>query len=260
MQQPKYFNIIQLSVIGVLVVLGLFLLMLTLNEVTDFSRGNLPYSNSITVQGTGKATVIPDLARITFSVTEAGATVDAAQTAATTKTDAALAAIKKEGIDDKDVKTVNYSVSPQYDYTQNCSPNGICQTRAPKIIGYEVSQSVEVKVRDTSKAGTVLQDLGTVGVQNVSGPNFGMDDPDGAATAARADAIKDAQEKAKVLAEQLGVRLGKVISYSEGGYYPEAGYGGDMGTMSVKAASVAPTLPVGENTQTQTVMVTYEIN
>lgn len=132
----------------------------------------------------------------------------------------------------------------------------------PKIVGYDVSQTVEVKVRDTAKAGDTLAALGTIGVQNISGPNFMVDDEDAAKAEARGKAIEEARTKAKLLAKQLGVRLGKVVSYSENG----AGYPQPMmysavakGGMMDASRESAPTLPTGENKTSVTVSVTYEI-
>jgi hypothetical protein len=183
---------------------------------------------------------------------------------ATKKTDAAIEALKKLGIADKDVKTVNYSVSPKYDYNQPCAAGMMCGgmvSGTPKIVGYDVSQTIEVKVRDTTKAGDTLSALGTIGVQNISGPNFMIDDEDAARAEARGKAIEEARSKAKVLAKQLGVSLGTVISYSEGGSYPQPMMYSAMtkgGIMDARAES-APSLPVGENKTSVTVMVTYEI-
>lgn len=130
----------------------------------------------------------------------------------------------------------------------------------PKIVGYDVSQTVEVKVRDTAKAGEVLAALGSEGVQNISGPEFTVDDEDKVKAEAREKAIAEARTKAKKLASELGVRLGHVVSYSEGGNYPQPMYamGGKALSMDARVESV-PTLPTGENKTSVTVMVTYEI-
>ncbi len=239
-------------------ILALFLLVATLDALANFGTPDSPYMNTITVEGTGEATAVPDIASIGFSVTETAVTVAEAQTKATTKTDAALAFLKGAGIEDKDVKTTGYNVYPQYESVAPCY-YGDCGVRNPLIIGYQVTQSVEVKVRDTAKAGGVLQGLGNVGVQNIYGPNFTVDDEDAARNEAREKAIAEAREKAKTLANQLGVRLGKVVSFYENNYgYPVYdSYGGKGGAM--EAAQSAPSLPTGENETTVSVSITYEI-
>lgn len=245
---------------GALSVLALFLLALTIHAWGDIGRSTNPYTNTITVEGSGKAAAVPNVAVISFSVTQSEAAVADAQAAATAKTNAALDAVKKLGIDDKDVKTVSYNVYPKYDQSAPCY-SGNCPNTSPKIVGYEVSQSIEVKVRDTAKAGDVLQALGTLGVQNISGPNFTVDENDAVKNEARAEAIKNAQAKAKELASELGVSLGKVVSFYENtGPYPVYdSYGAKGGAMGTAAAAPPPSLPTGENETDVSVSITYEI-
>lgn len=244
-----------------LTLLAIFLAVKTLDIFFDYGATDSPYMNTITVEGTGEATAIPDIATISYSVTEKGKTVGEAQTKATEKVNAALAFLKDAGVEEKDTKTTSYNVYPEYEYQQPCYYDG-CPVRSnPAIIGYQVSQSIEVKVRDTAKAGAVLQGLGDVGVQNISGPNFAVDDEDATRVEARAEAIKEARDKAKVLAKDLGVRLGKVVSFYENtGGYPmyEKGYGGAM-DVAMTSEAPAPNLPTGENETSVTVSITYEI-
>ncbi len=250
---------VRISAVVALGVLSLFLVAKTWAVVDGLSRTQIGNVATITVTGTGKASLAPNVALIGFTVQENATTVAAAQEAATKRTDAALAAIKKLGIADKDVKTNGYNVSPQYENAP-CRPGAACP-QSSTIIGYQVSQSVEVKVRDTAKAGGVLQALGTAGVQNVSGPNFTIDDESGVQAEARGKAITDARTKANALARQLGVRLGNVVGFSESGGMPyPMYYGGATKVSAMNAVAVAPpTLPVGENETTTTVSVTYEI-
>lgn len=248
----------RIAVVAVLVLLALFLLVKTWD--TAFGRDISDPYNTITVEGTGTAAMVPDTARITFTVMESATEVGAAQDAATKRTDDALASLEEMDIEERDVKTLSYNVSPKYEYSQQpCYPGMICPTGTPRIVGYDVSQTVEVKVRDTAKAGDVLAALGGLGVQNISGPQFVVDDESAVTAEARAEAIEEARAKAKELAGDLGVRLGKVVSFSEGGYGSPYGYGkgGDM--MMEASAQRVPTLPVGENETEITVMITYEI-
>lgn len=239
--------------------LALFLLILSVHEIGNLGRYST-YTNTITVEGTGTGTAVPNVAMIDFSVTETAATVADAQQKATAKTDAALAAMKTLGIEDKDVKTISYNVNPQYEQTP-CY-NGICPTSAPKITGYQVMETVEVKIRDTAKAGDALQALGTLNVQNISGPNFTVDEDEAVHNVAREEAIDNAKAKAKALADRLGVRLGKVVSFYEntGPMYPmydSYGYDGKAGMMEAQAA---PSLPTGEQETNVSVSVTFEIH
>ncbi len=256
-------KVIRGAAAAVLIVLALFLVAQTWNAV--FDKGPNEYVNTITVEGTGRSAAVPDIARITFTVTESAANVADAQDAATKRTDDALNAVSEMGVEDKDIKTLSYNVSPKYEYTQTpCYPGMACPaviSSSPRIVGYDVSQSVEVKVRNTAKAGEVLEALGSLGVQNISGPHFVVDDESEVKNEARAEAIEEARVKAKQLAKELGVRLGKVVSYSEGnqGYPMYDNYGKGGAVMNAEVRS-APSLPVGENETNVTVMVTYEIH
>lgn len=245
-------------------VLALFLLVKTFDALARYGEGDNPQINTITVTGTGTSTATPDIAKITFTVQENASTVQAAQDAATKRGNDAIAAMMDFGVADKDVKTLGYSVSPQYAESGvtsaiACMPGMACPrpTTSNKVIGYQVTQTVEVTVRDTDKAGDVLQKLGSLGVQNVSGPNFMVDDDNGVMNDARAEAIKNAQEKAKELAKELGVHLDDVVSYSDqGGYYPMYSAKGGVAMDSV---APSPNLPVGTDERTVTVQVTYRI-
>ena len=243
-------RVARLAAVAVLVFLALFLLVKTWDAA--FGRDISDPYNTITVEATGRAAMVPDTARITFTVIESAAEVAAAQDAATTKTDAALALLTEQGIEERDVKTLSYNVSPRYEYNREpCYPGMLCPTGSPRITGYDVSQTIEVKVRDTEKAGDVLAALGGVGVQNISGPEFVVDDETAVSSEARA--------KAKELAKQLGVRLGKVVSFTEGAPGDMYGYG-KGGAMMEAAVDRAPSLPVGENETEISVMITYEIH
>jgi len=252
---------VRLAVTGTLSILALFLLAETITVAANFGRPTSPATDTVTVQGSGQATLPPDVARVSFTVENTSATVAEAQTATTKQANAAIDFVKTQGVADKDVKTLSYNISPQYSYPNPCVSGAICPdyNRAPKITGYQVSESIQVTMRDLTKVGDMLGGLGKLEVQNVNGPNFALDDSTSGYDAARADAIAKAKTQADLLAKQLGVRLGKIVNFSEssGGYaYPTMAYG--MGASDSKAAPT-PSVPVGENTYNASVSVTYEI-
>lgn len=251
---------VKIAIIGVLAIFSLYLYAQTMVAIESLGRTNISNVASITVTGTGKASATPNIAQISFSVEQIGATGSDAQDKATKLTEAALAALKKLGILDKDIKTTGYQVTPDYE-VKPCSPGTPCTTGTGKILGYRVTQSVEVKVRDTAKAGDILQALTALGVQNVSGPNFMVDDESATQAQARGIAIADAREKAEVLAAQLGVRLGKIIGFSENGgvVYPMNQRAMTKSAAMDSATAPAPSIPVGENETNTNVTVVYEI-
>lgn len=249
---------VRIAVIGVLAVLALFLAVETLSAAQAFGRAGNPATDTITVSGDGRATAPPDVARITFSVQNSAKTVADAQQATAKQANDVIEYVKGQGIAEKDVRTLSYSITPQYRY-EGCTAGVPCPIGPGKVVGYEVVETVEVKVRDLSDVGALLEGLGSRGVQNVSGPDFALDDPAGGYDAARADAIEKAKGQAAVLARQLGVKLGKIVNFSEtSGAYPIPMAYGVGGGVSDKAAAV-PMVPTGENTYTASVSITYEI-
>lgn len=248
------------SIIGVLAILALFLLAETVSVVQDFGRPGNPATDTVTVSADGQATMPPDVARVSFTVQNTAAAVSDAQAATTKQANAAIDFVKGQRVADKDVKTLSYNITPQYSYPSPCV-GAVCPVdRSPKVTGYQVSESIQVTVRDLANVGALLSGLGKLEVQNISGPSFALDDSSAGYDAARADAIAKAQVQAQLLAKQLGVSLGKIVNFSEssGGYaYPTMAYG--LGGGATDSKAVAPTLPTGENTYNASVSVTYEI-
>lgn len=223
---------------------------------------------TITLSGHGEVQAVPDIAQIYFTMTKEAKTVKEAQDMVAELEKSALSKIKESGVEDKDIKTTDSSFYPKYEYQTAggsrlaCNQWG-CPPSAGKqvIVGYVVNESITVKVRDTDNAGKIVEDLGAIGVSNLSGPNFTIDDEEDLKMEARKLAIENAQEKAKVLAKDLGVRLGRVSSFSEdGGYYPPVMYAAKAELQSAdSSAGNAAVLPKGENTISSNVTVSYEI-
>ena len=243
----------------VLIVLAVFLAVETLGALKGL-RGINPAYNSISVSGVGEAVSVPDVATFSFTVSADTKVASDAQNQVTRKMDTILVGLESLGIDEKDIKTTDYSLWPKYSYEPTvCSPN-YCPPGRQVQDGYTVSHSISVKVRKTEDAGKALALVGEKGATGLSSISFTVDDPDKIIDEARAEAIKDAQDKAKVLSKELGVRLVRVVSFYDntgGGpvpYYAE-GIGGDM----VKTTTVTPTIPIGENKVVVNVTVTYEI-
>lgn len=250
---------VRIAFTGVLVILALFLLAETITLAGNFRRPSSPATDTITVNGSGQAAFPPDVARISFSVQNTSSSVVDAQTATTKQANAAIDFIKEQGIADKDVKTLSYNISPQYSYPNPCLQGALCPTYngTPKITGYQVSETIQVTVRNLSVIGGLLSGIGKLEVQNVNGPAFALDDPTAGYDAARADAINKAKAQATLLAKQLGVRLGKIVNFSAssgGSQY----YGTAMRAMAAEAAP-SPNIPTGENTYSASVSITYEI-
>ncbi|MBX4189355.1 SIMPL domain-containing protein [Candidatus Parcubacteria bacterium] len=242
--------------------LALFLFVETLSAWKSWRVSNPAY-NTISVSGKGEAFATPDIATFTFSVSADAKAVADAQEAVTKKTDAITAALKDLGVDDKDIQTVDYSVYPKYIYTSVACTSSYCPPSRQVPDGYTVTNSLSVKVRQTANAGKALSEAGSKGATNISGLSFTVDDQTAIESEARAKAIADAKSKAETLAKNLGVRLVRVISFSDGyGGGPIPYYAKDvaLGMGGTANQAVAPSLEPGQNKVTDNVTITYEIH
>ncbi len=222
---------------------------------------NMPVS--ITVDGKGEIFAKPDVATFNFTVNSKEDNAVTAQSSAATRINAIVDYLKSKGIDEKDIKTTGYYLNPRYEYPDvRCTEFGCPPTSDPKLIGYEVSQSIDVKVRNTNDAGMLIAGVGEQGATNVSGLNFTIDDEDALKADARKIAIDDAKAKAELLAKELGVTIVRMNGYWEDqGNYPGPmyGYGGDMMNAGMTKEQSVSQIPTGENTITSMVHITYEV-
>lgn len=161
----------------------------------------------ITVQGTGRVTISPDLATISLGVQSQSGTAAKAQSQASAAMSRIIGAVKAQGIADADLTTQWISLQPQYDNTIGSS--------IPRLLGYQASQSMSIKVRHIDKAGAVIDAAVAAGASQVGGISFSVADPTSATAQARSAAVADARAHATALAQAAGISLGAVISLSE---------------------------------------------
>ncbi len=247
-------------VVAILLVVFLAVKSVYVLRATGELGKDVPPTSMISVSGESEVFAVPDTASLSFGATAFASTVSDAQQEVTKKINAALDMLKKAGIEEKDIKNTDYSISPHYEYPQIYCIKAPCPSPRQTLTGYDVTQTVSVKIRDTKKVGDILGNLGELGLSNVSGVTFTIDDEDGLRADAREKAIKMAQEKAEKLADDLDVSLGRIVSFSESGDYPMPyayGRGGDA-VMNM-AAPEKVSVPVGENKIMSTVTITYEI-
>lgn len=252
---------ISISVFILIIVVSAFTLVKLVNEIKNsqyVGQGNQP-ANTILVSGEGEVTAVSDIASLYINLSKDGKTAKEAQDLLNEATTKALSYLKDKKIEDKDIKSEYGGLTPKYSYEQPVCITYPCPTRDPKIIGYTATQAITVKIREVDSANDIRTGLAGIGVTDINGPTFSIDNENKVKDDARAKAITDAREKAKVLADELGVKLGKVVSFSEnsGGGYPI--YAKTMMADSVASAAPAPTLPKGENKITSNVTITYEI-
>lgn len=247
--------------------LSLFLLVSTFSEWKQYSfiGSGVTASNTIMVDGTGEVFAVPDTATFSVTVRENAKDVLSAQEAATKRNNDIIAYLKKSGVDEKDIQTTDYNVSPQYEWKNSvdCPATSYCPGGKQELTGFEVSQTTSVKVRDTKKAGDILSGVGTLGASEVSSLSFTIADEDGLKAQAREKAIVQARDKANVLAKSLGVSVVRVVGFNESSGNPmpyryAMSVGSADAAMAPKAAP-APEIAVGQNKIVSNVSVTYEI-
>lgn len=186
---------------------------------------------TLLVSGEGTVTVAPDVAITTVGMISRGETVADAQQQNNTVMNALIQKVKELGVAEADIQTANYNIYPVYDYTQ--------QGQVPR--GFEVSQSVTLKIRDIENASNILAAAGEAGANNVGGLQFTIDDREVYRAEARALALEQVAEKARSLAQSLGVQLGEVVAYEEyetGGDYYTGSYDRPVGLGGENAPAV----------------------
>jgi uncharacterized protein YggE len=221
------------NVLGGVVVLAVFVFgYAAMSYVGSYDKSIPPSSfRSFSVSGDGKATAIPDVAKFSFQVvTEGGKDIGTLQTTNTDAVNKAIAFVKSEGVADKDIKTESYDISPRYQ-TYKCDPTpvvyhepmlpasdggysisvptetAVCPPAS--IVGYTVTQSVDVKVRDFSKIGNIINGVVKNGANEVGALSFALDDPTTVQNEARADAITKAKAQAQAIAQESGFKIGR---------------------------------------------------
>lgn len=235
------------------VILSLFTFVGAINKMKEgkyIGQGANVAKPSISVSGTGEVYAKPDLGMVSFSVVSDGATVEAALKDNTSKMNAVIAATKGQGVDDEDLKTTGFNVSPRYNYEE--------KTGNRTLVGYEVNQQLQVKIRNLDKAGAILSAATAAGANDIGGLQFTIDDEEEVKNQARTEAINDAKAKAKELASQLGVKLGKISGFNENGMYPVYENTKAMSAIS-SVAPAAPDIQTGQNRITSNVTIVYEL-
>jgi uncharacterized protein YggE len=158
------------------------------------------------VSAEGQSTRTPDVATITAGVVTQAADAAGAMRENASRMERVIAALKRAGIADKDVRTASISLQPQYRYGEN---------QPPVITGYQASNTVTVKFRDIGKAGSVLDALVATGANQINGPDLGLDDPAAALDEARLDAMAKARARAELYARAAGLKVKRILLISE---------------------------------------------
>lgn len=201
-----------------------------------------PVGNDIfTMNGEGRASTKPDIAVVSLGVSANSKTVKEAQSKMNQVINKVTEDLKKLGVEEKDIKTENYNIYPNYDYSEKPISQNVSISSSPstgseiglleasdnedsKIIDYSANTNLKIKVRDLDKVNQVI-DIGTKnGANQIGGITFEVADRSKSEEEARKLAIEDARKKANIAAKAAGIKLGKVLNYYESLYPPVDSY------------------------------------
>ena len=219
---------------------------------------------TISFSAEGKVFAKPDIAKLVFSVINQGEDAELVQKENNEKMAKALNFVKEQGIKEDDIKTINYNLNPQYDYSwcREKDAKDIYVSCPPKIIGYMLTQGVEVKIRDFDKIDEIVGGLTQAGANDISTVSFEIEDLEDYKNQARIEAIKKAEARAKLFSQETSIKLGKILGIAENnvGYpvYREMMMQSAKTSMDTTSTAPAP-IESGLEEITVNVTVTYEL-
>lgn len=246
-----------LVVIGAVLILGVVGLVGCSGGVngTLELKGNLnSQQEGIWVNGEGKVTAVPDVAILSLGIESQEASVEAAQANAAEAMDSVMNALKDNGVEDKDIQTQYFNIQRVTRWDND--------KQQEIVIGFRVSNIVTAKIREVAKAGTVIDAVAAAGgdLTRINSIGFTIDDPKPYQEQARELAVADAAARAKKLAENAGVKLGKATYVSESSYVPGPIYRAEAAAAPAGApAPVETPISAGEMEITTNVQIAYNI-
>lgn len=202
----------------------------------------------------GKVFAKPDIARLSFYTITQGEKAEDVQLENNLRMQKVVDFVKKQKVNPEDLKTAQYSLTPQYDYHWCRTNDKNYIPCPPKIIGYELTQGIEVKIRHFEKINEIIGGLTTAGANRISDVVFDIDDIEKYKNEARVEALKKIEQRANLLKEKTTLRIGKIVNVSEGGdYYPYRME--KIGAIATPKDSAAPA-PIESGMQEITVQLT----
>jgi uncharacterized protein len=243
----------KMSILAFIVVLSLTLIAVgpgLINSTFAADSSDKPTKRTLNVSGQGTVKVAPDIAYITLGVITEDTDAKAAQQENATTMDKLVSEVKASGIKSEDIKTVNYSIYPKYDYNKD--------TGASKIIGYTVTNSVQVTVRDMKKVGSVIDLAANTGANITNNISFALSDYDKYYNEALKKAVATTKKKADTIAAAVGISIKLPVSITESGAPAPTVYG--VANYAMKADMAGASTPVESGTiEVQAnVSMTYE--
>ena len=233
----------------------LVILAAALTTTAAFAQSQTPVVpqlvESVSVTGTGKVSLVPDRFTFQVGVQTNAPTVEDAVGENNRRVAAVIAALKKAGATEKDIRTEGFNIWPQQDYQEG---------RLPRVLGYQVNNNITVRSNKIEDAGRLLGVAISAGVNTSSGLQFQVSDPAAGRDQGLKSAFNDARAKAVLLAQAAGRTLGRAIVISEGVQHPAPPQPMMRQAMAESRIATA-NVPVEAGTEelTFTVSVTFEL-
>lgn len=272
----KYFWII-LCIFSVILSIYVFVLAINEFKAGKYIGRSSAMQNTITVSGKSELYSKPDLAKMSFSVVNEAKTVAEAVKNNAEKMNEIIATVKKLGVEEKDLKTTGFSIAPHYNYIKGVindemplRSNAMSPIEPQKAIqssiieekrvltGYDVTQTLEVKIRAFEKISDIIDGATNSGANQVGDLQFSIDEPEKLQNQAKDEAINDAKIKAKELSNKLGVKLVKIVNFYENNYGVSYDYATKDSAMGISAAP-SPRVEPGQSKIEANVNIVYEI-
>ena len=216
------------------------------------------YSNSLyptktfSVSAEGKVIVSPDIAKFDFAVVSEGKNPETLGEVNNKAMNTAIDFVKSKGVEEKDIKTIQYNLVPIYEYEE--------KTKRTSISGYSLTQTILVKIRDLAKVAGIVGGLPELGINKIGSISFEVENQEEFLAEARKQAFEKAKAKALEIASQNGISVGDIIGFWESGVQPYYGYSDEIGGMGGgSVSSITPSIQSGTQEITVQVSISYEI-
>ncbi|MBL7053892.1 SIMPL domain-containing protein [Patescibacteria group bacterium] len=251
--KKKYLTIILLVIVSVFLIFSIALIFVNINnkiQTGKYIGQEIEFKNTIYIAGEGIVYAIPDTGLISISVITEKLTVELAMSENTAKMNKIISGIKKQRVKEKDIKTTKLNIYPKYNWEE----------KQRKLIGYEVRQTIKIKIRDLDKAGDIIQQATSNGANSISDLQFIIDNEDELKKQARTLAIKQAKAKAKEIGKELGVEIIRIVDFNESSTQPIMPMYRTKGlSYAMEDSTSVPQIETGENEIKVNVNITFEI-
>jgi uncharacterized protein YggE len=241
------------GVAAVIIFFALLFVFTKWGPAINFSSVTQTKDQPFVVTGEGKVYVTPDIAKISLGIKEMGVSLKEVQDSVNKKSQTLTSAVKKMGVKEEDIKTTSYNLYPEYNY----------QTSVTKIIGYRVSTTYQVTIRDFDKINSIIVAATDAGANMEGSISFNLNDDTrkDKLNEARKLAISEAKTKAEGLASAAGITLGRIINIGENENGSNCIY--DLVVPSAESAigklATEPAIEAGQTTISVVVDLSYEV-